>query len=52
MMDAEDEKKQELLKRFKKESEELLNQIHIPIGYNIFNFEEITSRTKKTLLTV
>ena len=52
MMEAEDEKKQKLLKRFKKENEDLLNQIHIPIGYSIFNFEEITSKTKKTLLTV
>lgn len=47
IMDAEDEKKIELLKRFGKENEELLNQIHIPIGYSIFNLKNAIFKSSK-----
>ena len=39
LMDVEDEKKEELMKRLGIANSNLENQIHIPIGYDIFNFE-------------
>ena len=43
IMEVEEDKKIALLKRFGKENEDLLAQIHIPIGYNIFNLKQIIS---------
>lgn len=39
VMDVEDEKKAELMKRLGISDSNLDNQIHIPVGYDIFNFE-------------
>lgn len=39
LMDVEDEKKEELLLRLGISDSNLENQIHIPVGYDIFNFE-------------
>ena len=39
LMDVEDEKKEELMTRLGISNSDLENQIHIPIGYDIFNFE-------------
>ena len=39
LMDIEDEKKDELMKRLGIIDSNLENQIHIPVGYDIFNFE-------------
>ena len=39
MMDIEDIKKTNLLKRLGIDQTDILDQIHIPIGYNIFNFK-------------
>lgn len=39
IMNVEDEKKEILLKRFEIDDESILEQIHIPISYDIFNFE-------------
>lgn len=39
LMDIEDEKKEELMQRLGISNSNLENQIHIPVGYDIFNFE-------------
>lgn len=39
LMDVEDEKKDELMKRLGISDSGIENQIHIPVGYDIFNFE-------------
>ena len=39
LMDAEDEKKAALLTRLGLTESKLADQIHIPIGYDIFNFD-------------
>ena len=38
IMDVEDEKKELLLKKLRIDNEQILNQIHIPIGEKLFNF--------------
>ena len=44
IMDIEDNLKIELLKTLQIEEEHVLNQIHIPVGRDIFNFKEILYR--------
>lgn len=39
VMDVEDEKKEELIRRLGIDDSNLEDQIHIPVGYDIFNFE-------------
>lgn len=39
LMDAQDEKKEALFKRLNLSDEKLMKQIHIPVGYDIFNFD-------------
>lgn len=46
VMDIEDEKKMELMKQLGVNDTSLENQIHIPVGYNIFDFKfEIEEKT-------
>ena len=49
IMDIEDELKVELLKKLQIEEEHILDQIHIPVGRDIFNFKEILSDPSATV---
>ena len=44
MMEAEDEKKEALFQRFGINDDLILGRIHIPVGFNIFDFEEIRKK--------
>ena len=49
MMEAEDEKKEQLLAKFGIDNELMLSKIHIPVGSNIFDFKEIRKKLEYIL---
>lgn len=49
IMDVEDEKKTALLKKMGVQNEALFDQIHIPVGHDIFNFEVINKKSGNQL---